>query len=82
MSKDVYRKILACLHPDWITDPTMKKRYEEAFRLFNELKLLLLDEKEHPTPGRPSAWPRTYEEMMALRQKVSEKRKAKSGVNL
>jgi transcriptional regulator with XRE-family HTH domain len=73
-----YKKILACLHPDRLIGllastaderPRLLRRYEEAFRLFTELEKRVLDEKESPTQFRRDI-PRTYEELMAAREKV------------
>jgi hypothetical protein len=73
-----YKKILACLHPDRLIGllastederPRLLRRYEEAFRLFTELEKRVLDEKESPTAFRRDI-PRTYEELMAAREKV------------
>jgi len=75
MDRITYRKILACLHPDRVQDPVMKKRYEEAFRLFNELEKRVLDETKSPTESRKM--PRTYEELMAMKAKVQAERRAK-----
>jgi len=75
MDRITYRKILACLHPDRVIDPALKKRYEEAFRLFTELEKRVLDEKESPTQFRKM--PRTYEELMAMKAKVQAERRAK-----
>jgi hypothetical protein len=75
MDRITYRKILSCLHPDRVQDPILKKRYEEAFRLFTELEKRVLDEKESPTQFRKM--PRTYEELMAMRAKVQAERRAK-----
>jgi len=75
MDRITYRKILACLHPDRVQDPALKKRYEEAFRLFTELEKRVLDEKESPTQFR--AMPRTYEELMKMKAKVQAERRAK-----
>ena len=75
MDRITYRKILSCLHPDRVTDPILKKRYEEAFRLFTELEKRVLDEKESPTTFRKM--PRTYEELMAMKAKVKAERRAK-----
>jgi len=33
------RKIVRCLHPDTETDPVKKKRLDEAFRIFNGLRI-------------------------------------------
>jgi hypothetical protein len=75
MDRITYRKILACLHPDRVTDPALKKRYEEAFRLFTELEKRVLDETQSPTTFRKM--PRTYEELMAMKAKVQAARRAK-----
>lgn len=79
MDRITYRKILACLHPDRVSDPALKKRYEEAFRLFTELEKRVLDEKESPTQFRQM--PRTYEELMAMKAKVRAGRRAKRSGN-
>lgn len=75
MDRKTYRKILACLHPDWVTDPVQKVRYEEAFRLFSALEKRVLDEKNSPT--RFTDIPSTTKEWDELRRKVAEARKAK-----
>jgi hypothetical protein len=77
MDRVTYRKIRACLHPDRVHDPALKKRYEEAFQLFTELEKRVLDEKESPTEFRKM--PRTYEELMAMKAKVQAERRAKRG---
>lgn len=75
MDRITYRKILSCLHPDRVPDPILKKRYEEAFRLFSEIEKRLLDEKQSPTGFKKM--PRTYEDLMVMRRKVQEERRAK-----
>jgi hypothetical protein len=35
MAKADRRKICACLHPDHVSDPVVKRRYDEASKLFN-----------------------------------------------
>ena len=39
------RKISACLHPDHIQDPAAKKRYQEAFQLFEKLPIREISEQ-------------------------------------
>ena len=75
MDRIAYKKILACLHPDRVSDAALKKRFEEAFRLFTELEKRVLNEKESPTQFR--RMPRTYEELMAMKAKVRAERRAK-----
>jgi transposase len=75
MDRATYRKILACLHPDRQPDPMLKKRYEEAFRLFTELEKRVLNEKESPTQFRNM--PRTYDELMRMKEKVRQERAAR-----
>lgn len=62
MTREEYRKIMSCLHPDAVTDEAKKPRYEEAFRIFQPLELVLCSEKEMPT--KPSDLPRTVEELL------------------
>lgn len=75
MDRTTYKKILSCLHPDRVADPGLKKRFEDAFHLFTKMELVLLDEKQNPTTAMQ--FPRTYEEMMALKHKASASRKAR-----
>ena len=79
MDRITYQKIRACLHPDRVQDPALKKRYEEAFRLFTELEKRVLNEKESPTTFR--TMPRTYADLMAMKAKVQATRKAKRHAN-
>jgi hypothetical protein len=76
MDRITYRKILACLHPDRVQDHILKKRYEEAFRLFTDLEKHVLDEKQSPTQFR--SMPRTYEELMAMKAKVQAERRQRA----
>lgn len=77
MDAATFRKILACLHPDRFTDPRNKAMSEEAFRLFNDKKLLLLGEKDHPTQA--GAMPRTHAEWQEAKRRANEERKARRG---
>lgn len=43
MSRKLHRELRACLHPDWVTDPKQKARYEEATKQFNALKIKFPD---------------------------------------
>jgi hypothetical protein len=75
MNRATYRKIWACLHPDRVLDVELKERYAEAFNLFQKLEVVLLNEKEDPSPAPAMAT--TYEELRALRLKAQEERRAK-----
>lgn len=75
MSAREFRLIVSCLHPDRIQDEELKRRYADAFNIMNAVRLQLVAEKEEPTATL--AWPRTYQEMMAKKAKVSAARKAK-----
>lgn len=66
MTRGIYNKIRSCLHPDRVQDVGQKKLYEDAFRLFNDLELIFLDEKERPTSA--FKMPTTTAEMMAMRK--------------
>jgi hypothetical protein len=74
MDRATYKKILSCLHPDRV-DPSLARRYQEAFNLFNRLEAMLLNEKESPRPS--VKMPTTYAEMMAMKRMASDARKAK-----
>lgn len=76
LSREDYRLILSCLHPDRVTDEGLKKRYERAFDAFKKKELVLCSEKEMPTSA--SAIPRSYAEMMKRRAEMKMKRSAKS----
>lgn len=71
-----FKKIVSCLHPDRVRDAELKDRYAEAFNLVNAKKLSLVSEVEEPTQPAPG-FPKTYQELMELRRKTSEMRKAK-----
>jgi len=74
MDKATFNKIRRCLHPD-SRQSVSDERLHEAFQLFSRMELLLLDESQHPTAS--FKMPRTYEELMALKRKVQEARRAK-----
>jgi len=76
MKRETYRLILACLHPDRVSDADLKAKYTKAFNAFSAIELLLCDEKEMPTIT--STIPRTYEEMMKRRAEVKAKRRQSS----
>lgn len=82
MTKAEFKLVLTCLHPDriaaFISDAGLKKRFADAYHLINDLEVVLLDETQHPT-GPGFEMPSTYEELMALKRKVSEERKAQRG---
>jgi hypothetical protein len=67
MTKQIFKLILSCLHPDWVTDSKQKYRYENAFTAFLKLEKFVLDEKESPTEFMQI--PKTREEWDAMRKK-------------
>lgn len=71
-----FKKIIACLHPDRVRDAELKERYAEAFNIVNAKRLSLVSEEEEPTASAPG-FPKTYQELMALKAKVAAERKAK-----
>jgi hypothetical protein len=73
-SADVFRKILACLHPDNVQGDVAKHRAEWAFRTFNESKVVLCGEKEMPTPD--NGLPKNWQEWEAAKAKATAERKA------
>jgi AraC-like DNA-binding protein len=76
LDRAAYRKILACLHPDSRKSVSIE-RLTEAFNLFSKVEKWFLDEKASPTNFMPL--PKTYEEMMAMREKVRAERAARRG---
>jgi hypothetical protein len=74
MDRTTFNKIRRCLHPD-SRQSVSDERLHEAFQLFSKMELLLLDESQHPTAS--FKMPRTYEELMALKRRVQETRRAK-----
>jgi hypothetical protein len=75
MTREIFKKIWKCLHPDWVPDADRKPMYAEAFRLFSHLEVVLLNEKEFPTKG--PELPKTWADLMALKEKGEAERKAK-----
>jgi hypothetical protein len=72
-----YNLLLRCLHPDVVAklnDPVFSRRFNEALRLLTDKKVLLLPEKDAPTPKvvlLPETWKefkKAYPE--AAREKV------------
>lgn len=68
MPRAKFNKIRNCLHSDRVTDPTLKRRYDEAFSIFMSYELMLISEEEMPLP--PTAMPRDFTEMMAMRART------------
>jgi hypothetical protein len=71
MKRETYRLILACLHPD---QSASKERLSKAFRVFSDLELVFLSEKEMPTTA--ARVPRTAEEWMRAREQAQGQRRA------
>lgn len=64
MTRDLFRRILASLHPD---RSMSNETLAEVFQAFREMELALVSEKELPTPQ--STLPKTVEELLARRRK-------------
>ena len=69
-----YKKILACLHPDRIQDPVLKQQNNEAFRIFNEKRVVLQAEKEKLIDN--GGLPKTRAEWEEAARKTTERRRA------
>ena len=74
MDKTTYNKIRWCLHSDHVQDQALKRRYDEAFTIFNDLEKLLLSEKESPSGFQPL--PKNFADLMKQRAKFKEERAA------
>jgi len=74
MDRKTFRLIWSCLHTD-SRKSVSDEKLNEAFHLFSRMETKLMSEKDDPTPK--FKMPTTFEEMMALKQKVSAERKAK-----
>lgn len=66
MTRETYKLILSCLHPDWVTDLKQKIRYESAFKAFKNLEKCVLNETDSPTDFM--SLPRTRAEWDAMRR--------------
>lgn len=68
-----FNKLLRCLHTDTARQVS-DEDLNDALNLILRHKVVLLCEADEPTATPPL--PKTYEELMALKQKVSEERRA------
>jgi ParB family chromosome partitioning protein len=68
MTRETFRLIWSCLHPDRVADDVLKAKYTQAFHAFSKMELSLCNEKEMPTTA--STIPRSYEEMMKRRDEI------------
>lgn len=76
MSRATFNLIRSALHPD-SRKSLSDKRLTEAFAAFTKFERLLLAEAEAPTAV--GSRPRTYAELMELKRRVQEDRKARRG---
>jgi hypothetical protein len=44
IGRAIHRKIVRCLHPDTHTDPAMRRRLTEAFQIFTDLPMTVVEE--------------------------------------
>lgn len=72
MTENDFITVLRCLHSDNSASTQMR---DEAFKIFNGLKLSLVIPKEL-APVSPSTFPKTYAEMMAMKDAATAARKA------
>lgn len=70
LTNDEFRLILSCLHPDALPDA---KRNSEAFNCIKSKELVLRGEKENPSSS--FIVPRTYDELMKMKEEVRARRK-------
>jgi uncharacterized protein YdcH (DUF465 family) len=70
----MYQTLLRSTHPDRVTDPKAKARYEKAFVFLKEHERTLAKKKP---PPRPPGLPRTLAEWDAAKWHAREERKAK-----
>jgi hypothetical protein len=68
MPREMYKKILACLHPDSRNSVSIE-RLVECFDYLKKKDPIWFSEKEAPTKSAPL--PRTYAEMMAMNKRQS-----------
>ena len=72
MRKPDYDTVLTCVHPDSRRSASDEK-LAKAFRIWTDIKPLVLDETQAPTP--PLNMPTTVEEWEARRQRVRDERR-------
>ena len=73
MPRAVFRKVLACLHPDRSASERM---LADAFDAFKRLEVVLVGEKEMPTED--PTFPRTSAELDKMREAVRARNSARS----
>jgi hypothetical protein len=82
MAPPEYKLILSCLHPDPKEDPTVKQRYEDAFKIFNQDKVrdALITEKRSLKSLFDDIFAgmeKTPEERAAAREKYEAEKRAR-----
>lgn len=75
LTNEEYRLIISCLHPDRVSDPETKERFERAFSAFKSHEVALRSEKDMPTTS--VTLPRNWEELQRAKETTREKRKNK-----
>jgi hypothetical protein len=76
MDDTTFKLIWSCLHPDSRGSVTEEK-LSRAFRALEKYRVLMVKEKEMPTPSFASDLPSSWEELEEAKRKATEKRKAK-----
>jgi hypothetical protein len=76
-----FRNIIACLHPDRVLDPDLKRKYTRAFHVIQRAKLILCgSEQEMPSTRVAGTVPRTRAEWEAARERTRQQRQQRGGV--
>jgi DNA-binding CsgD family transcriptional regulator len=75
MPRTDYDLVLRCIHPDSRLSAS-DEMLARAFRVWNDIRLLVLNEDEHPTPTL--GMPNSVDELMVMRQRVQEERRARA----
>jgi hypothetical protein len=79
MNKATYMKIMRCLHPDRVAplnDPGLTKEYDEAFCMWRDSAIRVMNEKQDPILHQFPGLPDTVEELKADRRRYEAEKAA------
>jgi len=68
LTRDEYKKILVCLHPDRVQDEALKLRYSQAFDIFKQKEKSLVF-PEPPTEASPPV-PDKFDDIIRMKRKA------------